>query len=73
MRGKGMTPTDPHEISECVVEFAEILPDAAQRSVHHDGLSALCLDPEVGQLPKDGSWFPATTPDGRGVLLLSAS
>ncbi|MCH7868043.1 MAG: hypothetical protein IH881_10140 [Myxococcales bacterium] len=61
---------DREAVGEYVREFAEILCDAGCRSVRRDGLSARASQGECGQLPKQGFWFPATTPFGRGILVL---
>lgn len=62
---------DEATLRDAVREFSEILGEAGQRSVASDGLIAhlgrACLD----QLPKSGSWFPATTPFGRGIVVIS--
>ncbi len=60
------------ETAERVREFAEIFTDAGCRSVRQDGLHASSQPAQVDQLPKQGFWFPATTPFGRGILVLSA-
>ena len=54
-----------------VVEFAEVLADAGRRSIENDGLQAKTTRAAYNQLPKSGFWFPATTPFGRGILVLS--
>ncbi len=59
------------EILDSLREFAEIFSDAGCRSVRRDGLSATAGRPELDRLPKLGFWFPATTPYGRGILVLS--
>lgn len=53
-----------------VREFAEIFSDAGCRYVRRDGLSATAGEVQYGQLPEQGFWFPATTPFGRGILVL---
>ncbi len=59
------------EIQAAVLEFAEIFADAGCRSVLRDGLEARLEPARAGELPKDGCWFPAKTPCGRGVLVLA--
>ena len=54
-----------------VREFTEILAEAGRRSVANDGLLALVAGGSIDALPKDGFWFPATTPFGRGILVIS--
>ena len=54
-----------------VREFAEILAEAGRRSVANDGLLALVAGGSLDALPKGGFWFPATTPFGRGILVIS--
>jgi hypothetical protein len=61
---------DEEEIRQAVREFAEIFSDAGCRSVRQDGLNASAGHVNCGQLPKQGFWFPATTPFGRGMLVL---
>jgi hypothetical protein len=63
--------SDPN--GEEVREFAEIFSDAGCRAVRRDGLSARAGEVRRGQLPKQGFWFPATTPFGRGMLVLDAA
>ncbi len=58
------------ELTGAVCEFAEIFAQAGEQSVVHDGLSAQAGSAEPNALPKAGFWFPATTPCGRGVLVL---
>ncbi len=62
---------DREEPLGSVREFAEIFSDAGCRSVRRDGLRATTRDSEIDRLPKRGVWFPATTPFGRGILVLS--
>jgi hypothetical protein len=62
---------DREEPLGSVREFAEIFSDAGCRSVGRDGLRATTGDSEIDRLPKQGVWFPATTPFGRGILVLS--
>ncbi len=58
------------ELTAAVASFVEVLAEAAERSVASDGLGA-CAEPCEGEsLPKSGFWFPATTPCGRGILVL---
>lgn len=54
-----------------LVEFAEVFADAGRRSIESDGLQARTTRAASNQLPKSGFWFPATTPFGRGILVLS--
>lgn len=58
------------EVQGAVLEFAEIFADAGCRSVRRDGLDAGVEPARGGELPKHGFWFPATTPCGRGILVL---
>jgi len=61
------------ELHEAVCSFADLLGQAGERSVVGDGLTARVEPSEVEVLPKSGHWFPATTPCGRGILVLEAS
>ena len=54
-------------------DFGEILADAASRSARQSGTEAVPRRPRVGHLPAAGHWLPATTPSGRGILVLSAA
>jgi hypothetical protein len=62
---------EPEEVQDAVREFAEIFGDAGCRSVKRDGLPSKAGHAELDRLPKLGFWFPATTPYGRGILVLS--
>lgn len=58
------------ELTGALCEFAETFAQAGERSVVQDGLGASAGSAEPGALPKAGFWFPATTPCGRGVLVI---
>lgn len=68
--GHSSASCDGDVIAECLREFVEMFSDAGCRSVRRDGLNASAGQVEPGQLPKQGFWFPATTPFGRGILIL---
>ncbi len=69
--GPSETAREREEMLGFVREFAEIFSDAGCRSIRRDGLPATVGHAEPDLLPKHGFWFPATTPYGRGILVLS--
>lgn len=69
--GDSGKPLDEATTRASMREFAEILADAGRRSVTSDGLTASAGDAILDELPKGGFWFPATTPFGRGTLVIS--
>ena len=73
LRGQTNSAPDRDGIQESIREFAEIFSDAGCRSVRRDGLYASVGQVECGPLPKQGFWFAATTPFGRGILVLDPS
>jgi hypothetical protein len=57
-------------IQDALCEFAQILGDAARRFLRSEGRTTGPTTVRSGTLPNSGFWFPASTPDGRGILVL---
>jgi hypothetical protein len=60
-------------VAQAFEDFGQILADAASRSARQSGIEAEPRRPRVGRLPDQGHWLPATTPSGRGILVLSTA
>ena len=58
-------------VEHAFLDFGEILADAASRSARESGIKATPRLPRVDRLPEGGFWLPATTPTGRGILVLA--
>jgi hypothetical protein len=57
-------------IEDSAQEFVQILADAGRRFLRREGRDAGERAVRTGNLPSSGFWFPASTPTGRGILVL---
>jgi hypothetical protein len=54
-------------------EFVALFARAGIRSLEAEGAAPDAGSPRAGELPEGGTWFPATTPMGRRILVLQAA
>ena len=58
------------DLEDALQDFVRVLADAGRRFQRKEGRTSEELLVCMGSLPSSGFWFPASTPEGRGILVL---